>query len=134
MAMAGLNSTILYYTMRKTNLTSNLGMIMGRMNNASAESTELMEKANFKRAHYTKLAIDNPQYALSNEYQVTIQAIEEEYQAMMADVTSWELELEMQKSNVESELAVINSAEESWSKMLGANIKKDQAYFSSGGQ
>lgn len=130
--MAGLNSTILYYTMRKTSLTSELGMVMGRMNNASAESEELMTRVNSKRAYYTKVAIDNPSYALSSEYAFLTSQLEQEYQASMADVQSWEVELEMQKSNVETELAVITSAEEGWAKMLGGNIKKDQGYFSSG--
>jgi len=128
MSIAALNGTLLMYTQEKADLTSRLMSIMGDLNVATANSTDLMEQTGEKRAYYNQKAEADPTYADSTEYKVTSDAVESDYQLQLANINSWESQLNTEKSNVETELKVVTTYEENWTTLLKENIKKDFTY------
>jgi len=128
MSIAALHGTLLLYTQEKANLTSTLMGIMDNLNVANLNSTELMEQTGVKRAYYNQKAQENPDYADSTEYEIQTDAVEADYQLQLAQINSWESQLQTEKGNCETELKVITAYEESWTTLLKNNIKKDFTY------
>jgi len=128
MSIAALNGKLLLYTQEKADLTKRLTSIMGDLNVATNNSTDLMEQTGAKRAYYNQKAQADPDYADSTEYEVETEAVESDYQLQLAKINSWESELQTEKSNVETDLKEVTSYEESWTTLLKNNIKKDFSY------
>lgn len=131
MTIAALNGTLLLYTMEKASATSRLMDIMDNLNVATTNTTDLMEQTNEKRAYYAAKAEEDPEYADTTEYAATVDAVENDYQLQLAEINSWESQLQRDKTAVETKLKVITSYEESWNSLLKNNIKKDFTYGSS---
>ncbi len=53
---------------------------------------------------------------------------ENEHELELANLNSWEQELELQKNNLETQLNEINTFESSWTKLLQTNVKSDFSY------
>lgn len=131
MTIAALHGTLLLYTMEKADLTQRLMGIMDNINTATASTTDLMEQTNEKRAYYSAKAEANPTYADSTTYKIEAQAVEDDYQLQLAEINSWETQLQQEKSQTETQLKVITSYEESFTSLLKNNVKKDFTYGSS---
>lgn len=131
MAIGGINSVLLYYKKQKVSLMGNIQKINDRMLLASVNTNELMTKINSQRSYYSDMALQNPAITQTAEYNMLVQSVENDYQSQLGWIQNWEANLDSQKANDEAQLASIQVAEESWTKMLSNNIKKDMAYFSS---
>ena len=132
MAVAGIQQTLLSYTMEKAAVTNQLTTIMFRLTEASKDGLETMEQTNRSRQALAQAVANGSMSSDSTEYNVASQKIEEDYQLQLAEINSWESELEQQKNNLETEIKEISSFEESWTAAIKQNIKKDFSYASSG--
>lgn len=132
MAIAGVQNTLLLYTMEKADLTTQLTSIMNKLTLASSKQLGLMQKTTEKKAYYANYIEQNPQAADTTEYQATIEAVEDDYELQLAEINNWEKQLETQQNSIETKLKVVTSYEESWNSVLKSNIKKDFTYGQSG--
>lgn len=132
MSVANIQETILLYTREQDSLTHQLSDIMGRITMATANTTEIMEQTNEKRAYFAQKVSDNPNYADTTQYKVESQAVESDYQLQMAEINSWESQLEQQKNTMETRLKAVTTFLENWSTLLKNNIKKDFTYGGGG--
>lgn len=124
MAISNLHETLLMYTKRKSMINNDLSTTMMNMLNSSKQVAEEQSKYNDKvnDAYYTYYD-DDP-----DTYEVVMEQLENEHELVLANLNSWEQELELEKNNLETQLNEINSYESSWTKLLQTNIKGDFSY------
>jgi len=132
MAIAGVQQTLLLYTMQKADLTAQLASIMNKLTLASSQQLELMQKTTEKKAYYADYISQNPQAVDTTEYQALITGVEDDYELQLAEINNWEKQLEQQQNSLETQLKVVTSYEESWNSVLKSNIKKDFTYGQTG--
>jgi len=128
MAVAGINETILQYQMESNSITSQLTTVMFKITSATKNDVDLTQKTNKNRAYLANLVQTNPTYADTTEYKVASAAVEDDYQVQLAEINSWESELEQQKNSLETRAKEVSSFQESWTAALKQNIKKDFTY------
>ena len=92
--------------------------------NSSKKTAETQAKYNDKvdEIYYTYYESD------SETYEILTEQAEREHELQLADLTSWEQELELEKNNLETRLNEIPSYESTWTKLLQTNIKSDFTY------
>ena len=61
-------------------------------------------------------------------YELLVEQCEQEHELQLANLNSWESELELEKNNLETQLNEINTYEATWTKLLQTNIKSDFTY------
>ena len=61
-------------------------------------------------------------------YELLTEQYEQQHELDLANLNSWEEELELEKNNLETQLNEITSFESSWTKLLQNNIKNDFSY------
>ena len=61
-------------------------------------------------------------------YELLTEQLEQEHELELANLNSWEQELELEKNNLETQLNEINTFEATWTKLLQTNIKSDFSY------
>ena len=61
-------------------------------------------------------------------YELLTEQLEQEHELELANLNSWEQELELEKNNLETQLNEISTFESTWTKMLQTNIKSDFSY------
>jgi len=129
MAISNLQETLLMYTKQKSMINEKLSNIMMNMTTASREETELQDKYNQKQQYYYyEYEGWTSDGALSDEYQEVMEQLLKEHEFDLANLQSWETELETDKLNYETRLNMITQYESSWTKLLQNNIKSDFTY------
>lgn len=124
MAISNLHETLLMYTKRKSMINNDLSATMMNMLNSSKQVAEEQAKYNDKvNDAYYSYYDDDP-----DTYEVIMEQLENEHELVLANLNSWEQELELEKNNLETQLNEINSYESSWTKLLQTNIKGDFSY------
>ena len=129
MAISNIHETLLMYTKQKSVINEQLSEVMFDMMSASRQTAEKQQQYNQKcqDAYY------DPEYGYgTDEYMVIIEGYENDHLFDLAVLESWESELEMKKNNLETRLNEISAFENSWTKLLQNNIKKDFSYGSAG--
>ena len=63
-----------------------------------------------------------------DSYEVMVEQCEQEHELQLANLNSWEAELELEKNNIETRLNEINTYESTWTKLLQTNIKNNFTY------
>ena len=63
-----------------------------------------------------------------DNYELLTEQYEKQHELDLANLNSWEEELELDKNNLETQLNEITSFESSWTKLLQNNIKNDFSY------
>lgn len=125
MAISNIHETLLMYTKQKSTINSQLSDVMFNMVSASRKNAELQSQYNQKQQD---LYYDEDYGYGTDEYQIMIEQLENEHQFELANLESWESELELNKNNLETKLNEITSFENSWTKLLQQNIKSDFSY------
>ena len=69
----------------------------------------------------------------TDEYSEMLLQLQNEHEFEMANLNSWESQLDIEKENLENQLNEIQSYETTWQKILQANIKNDFSYGGVGG-
>ncbi|MCI5887948.1 MAG: hypothetical protein MRZ62_00325 [Brachyspira sp.] len=126
MAISNIQETLLMYTKQKSMINEKLSDIMFDMLNASKDSSNIQSKYNTKLQNYY--------YQYENdtidqtEYQNITEQMEKEREYELANLNSWETELELDKNNYETRLNEVTTFESTWTKLLQTNVKTDFTY------
>ena len=127
MAISNIQETLLMYTKQKAMINEKLSNIMFTMTSATKQNAEMQARYNEQLQNYY--------YEYYEEDPVTysdlVEILNQEHELELANLESWEAELELEKNNYETRLNEITAFESSWTKLLQTNVKKD---FSYGGQ
>ncbi len=127
MAISNIQETLLMYTKQKALINEKLSNVMFNMTSATRKNAEEQSKYNeqLQYYYYEYYEEDPVQYA------DLVEILNQDHELELANLESWESELELEKNNYETRLNEITSFESSWTKLLQTNVKKD---FSYGGQ
>ena len=124
MAISNLHETLLMYTRRKALINDKLSTTMMDMLNSSKKTAEEQAKYNEEVSDvYYNYYEDDP-----DTYELLTEQLEQEHELALANLNSWEQELELEKNNLETQLNEINTFEATWTKLLQTNIKNDFSY------
>lgn len=124
MAISNIHETLLLYTKQKALINDQLSSNMMNLLNSSKQTAESQAKYNdqMNDIYYGYYESDPATYELLTEQ------CEQEHELTLANLNSWEQELELEKNNLETRLNEINTFESSWTKLLQTNIKGDFSY------
>lgn len=124
MAIANIHETLLMYAKRKSLINDQLSTNMMNMLNSSKQVAEEQAKYNDQISDvYYNYYEDDP-----DTYEILTEQLEREHELDLANLNSWEQELELEKNNLETQLNEINTYESTWTKLLQTNIKNDFSY------
>lgn len=124
MAISNIHETLLLYTKQKSLINEKLSTVMMDMLNSSKQVAENQAKYNdqMNQIYYGYYEEDPENYELLTEQ------LQQDHELELANLNSWEQELELEKNNLETKLNEINTFESSWTKLLQTNIKNDFSY------
>ncbi len=124
MAISNIHETLLMYTKQKSLINDKLSATMMNMLNSSKQVAEEQAKYNevVNGIYYEYYESD------SETYEILTEQAEQEHELALANLNSWEQELELQKNNLETQLNEVNTFESTWTKLLQTNIKSDFSY------
>lgn len=124
MAISNIHETLLLYTKQKSLINDKLSTTMMDLLNSSKQTAESQAKYNdqMNDIYYNYYESD------PETYELLVEHCEQEHELTLANLNSWEQELELEKNNLETRLNEINTFEGSWTKLLQTNIKGDFSY------
>lgn len=124
MAISNIHETLLMYTKQKALINDKLSTNMMNTLSASKQTAENQAKYNDQMNNiYYNYYEDDPE-----TYELLTEQLEQEHELELANLNSWEQELELEKNNLETQLNEINTFESTWTKLLQTNIKSDFSY------
>lgn len=124
MAISNIHETLLMYTKQKALINDKLSTNMMNTLSASKQTAENQAKYNDQMDNiYYNYYEDDPE-----TYELLTEQLEQEHELDLANINSWEQELELEKNNLETQLNEITSFESTWTKLLQTNIKSDFSY------
>ena len=124
MAISNIHETLLMYTKQKALINDKLSTNMMNTLSASKQTAENQAKYNDQMDDiYYNYYEDDPE-----TYELLTEQLEQEHELELANLNSWEQELEFEKNNLETQLNEINTFESTWTKLLQTNIKSDFSY------
>lgn len=124
MAFANIHETLLLYTKQKALVNRELSTNMMNLLNSSKQVAENQAKYNDQVSDiYYNYYEEDPEH-----YKLLTEQLEQEHELELANLNSWEQELELEKNNLETRLNEINTFESSWTKLLQTNLKNDFSY------
>ena len=124
MAISNIHETLLMYTKQKALINDKLSTNMMNTLSASKQTAENKAKYNDQMDNiYYNYYDDDPE-----TYELLTEQLEQEHELELANLNSWEQELELEKNNLETQLNEISTFESTWTKMLQTNIKSDFSY------
>ena len=126
MAISNIQETLLMYTKQKSMLNNKLSDVMFDLLNASKDSSEVQSKYNDKIQEYYYLYMQDG--IDETYYQEITEQLEKEREFELANLNSWETELELDKNNYETRLNEVTTFEATWTKLMQSNIKNDFTY------
>ena len=124
MAISNIHETLLMYTKQKSLINDKLTTNSMNLLNATKQNAENQAKYNDN--------IDNIYYNYYKDdpetYELLTEQLEQDHELELANLNSWEQELELEKNNLETQLNEITTFETTWTKLLQTNIKNDFSY------
>lgn len=124
MAIANLQETLLFYTKQKSMINDKLSSTMMNLLSSTKQNAETQAKYNdqMNDIYYNYYEDDQETYELLTEQ------CEQEHELELANLNSWEQELELEKNDLETQLNELNTYESTWTKLLQTNVKNDFSY------
>ena len=124
MEISNIHETLLLYTKQKSMINDKLSTTMMDILSASKQTAEALAKYNeqMNDIYYWFYESDPDNYELLTEQ------CEQQHELELANLNSWEQELELEKNNLETQLNEVNTFESTWTKLLQSNIKNDFSY------
>lgn len=119
MGYAGIQTMLLAYKMRKADKEFELTQITNQYIEKQSEYTAVNDE--LKQA---KASLDST----DPDYSYQVEALDAQYDSELAEIASWEDELQQKQSNCETEISMLNGYIDSWSKALTTNIQKAHDY------
>lgn len=129
MSIANLQEKLLFYTRQKSRINLQLSNI--QMNQLSATRSSATKQQEYNQK-LSALYYDEDHGYGTDEYSEMLLELQNDHEFEMASINSWESELELQKENLETQLNEVSSYENTWQKLLQANIKNEFAYGGTG--
>lgn len=124
MAISNIHETLLLYTKQKSLINDKLSTNMMNLLNSSKQTAENQAKYNKNMDNiFHNYYEDDPE-----TYELLVEQLEQDHELELANLNSWEQELELEKNNLETQLNEINTFESTWTKLLQTNIKSDFSY------
>ena len=130
MAIANYQEKLLFYTQQKSQISMKLSDIQMKQLSASKRTATKQQEYNAK---LSALYYDEDYGYGTDEYSEMLLQLQNEHEFEMANLNSWESQLDIEKENLENQLNEIQSYETTWQKILQANIKNDFSYGGVGG-
>lgn len=131
MTISNLQESLLFYTQQKSRITSQLSDIQMKQLSATRQSLQAQQEYN---AQLSALYYDENYGYGTPEYSEILLQLQNDHEFELANINSWESELELQKENLETQLNEISGYESAWTKLLMANIKNEFLYGGSSGK
>ena len=124
MAISNIHETLLLYAKQKALINDKLSTTMMNMLSSTKKTAETQAKYNeqMNDIYYNYYESDPETYELLTEQ------YEQQHELDLANLNSWEEELELEKNNLQTQLNEITSFESSLTKLLQNNIKNDFSY------
>lgn len=123
MSYAGIQATVNFFTMREAQLTNELTDIMTQITQATKENAEIANEISTQRE-----SIKANYDVTDTEYQTLMDEVNDDYELKLANIASWESELETQKNAKQTEIQATSATKESYVAMLKENVKEDHKY------
>lgn len=124
MAISNIHDTLLLYTKQKALINDKLSTNMMDLLNSSKQTAQEQSQYNTK--------MDNIYYNYYEDdqdtYELLVEQLQQDHELKLANLNSWESELEVEKNNLETQLNEITTFESTWTKLLQTNIKNDFSY------
>lgn len=124
MAISNIHDTLLLYTKQKALINDKLSTNMMDLLNSSKQTAQEQSLYNTK--------MDNIYYNYYEDdqdtYELLVEQLQQDHELKLANLNSWESELEVEKNNLETQLNEITTFESTWTKLLQTNIKNDFSY------
>ena len=130
MAIANYQEKLLFYTQQKSQISMKLSDIQMKQLSASKSTATKQQEYHAK---LSALYYDEDYGYGTDEYSEMLLQLQNEHEFEMANLNSWESQLDIEKENLENQLNEIQSYETTWQKILQANIKNDFSYGGVGG-
>ena len=130
MAIANYQEKLLFYTQQKSQISMKLSDIQMKQLSASKSTATKQQEYNAK---LSALYYDEDYGYGTDEYSEMLLQLQNEHEFEMANLNSWESQLDIEKENLENQLNEIQSYETTWQKILQANSKNDFSYGGVGG-
>lgn len=130
MAIANYQERLLFYTQQKSQISMKLSDVQMKQLSASKSTATKQQEYNAK---LSALYYDEDYGYGTDEYSEMLLQLQNEHEFEMANLNSWESQLDIEKENLENQLNEIQSYETTWQKILQANIKNDFSYGGVGG-
>ena len=130
MAIANYQEKLLFYTQQKSQISMKLSDVQMKQLSASKSTATKQQEYNAK---LSALYYDEDYGYGTDEYSEMLLQLQNEHEFEMANLNSWESQLDIEKENLENQLNEIQSYESTWQKILQTNIKNDFSYGGVGG-
>ena len=124
MAISNIHDTLLLYTKQKALINDKLSTNMMDLLNSSKQTAQeqSLYNKNLDNIYYNYYESDQ------DTYELLVEQLQQEHELKLANLNSWESELEVEKNNLETQLNEITTFESTWTKLLQTNIKNDFSY------
>lgn len=119
MAYAGIQTMLLAYKMQKSDQEFKLMQITNDMTTASRDTRSLDEN---RQAKMNELSKDDP------DYETKVDEIDAEYNMDLAEIASWEDELQQEQSNCNTQIKLLDGYINTWQAALQQNVAKAHQY------
>ena len=124
MAISNIHDTLLLYTKQKALINDKLSTNMMDLLNSSKQTAQEQSLYNKKMDNIYYNYYENDQ----DTYELLVEQLQQDHELKLANLNSWESELEVEKNNLETQLNEITTFESTWTKLLQTNIKNDFSY------
>ncbi len=125
MAISNLQEKLLFYTKQKSAISSKLSDVQMKQLSASKQSATEQQEYNTK---LSALYYDENYGYGTDEYSQMLLELQNDHEFELANINSWESQLDIEKENLETQLNEIQSYENTWQKLLMTAIKNDFVY------
>ncbi len=124
MAISNIHDTLLLYTKQKALINDKLSTNMMDLLNSSKQTAQEQSLYNTKMDDIYYNYYEDDQ----DTYELLVEQLQQDHELKLANLNSWESELEVEKNNLETQLNEITTFESTWTKLLQTNIKNDFSY------
>ena len=124
MAISNIHETLLLYTKQKALINDKLSTNMMDLLNSSKQTAQEQSLYNKKMDNIYHNYYEDDQ----DTYKLLVGQLQQDHELKLANLNSWESELEVEKNNLETQLNEISTFESTWTKLLQTNIKNDFSY------
>ncbi len=124
MAISNIHETLLLYTKQKALINDKLSTNMMDLLNSSKQTAQEQSLYNTKMDNIYHNYYEDDQ----DTYELLVGQLQQDHELKLANLNSWESELEVEKNNLETQLNEISTFESTWTKLLQTNIKNDFSY------